>query len=258
MNTIFKIALILVIAKAASFLLFISEPKYGIEKYPVEQKNLPYSYVSISSLFQKEKNKQTKKPKIDFNKLYPLKDFQLIGVVIGYKKAAVIKDRNRQQVLLLGESYKNYKLIDVLKNKAIFEKNHKRYVASLKDLKSSKFIKNIVTNHKKPPEDVLRIISKKDIHKYKKNFNEIWNNIGISELKKGNKIIGFFVSFIRKGSIFDKVGLQPGDIIKKVNNIELDSYKKVYDIYNNIDKYKHITITIIRNNQEKELEYEIY
>ena len=261
MNTIFKIVVAIAIAKILSFVLFMLMPKYGMEKYAIEQENLPYSYVSISSLFQKEKRKKANKlPKthIDFNKLYPLKEFQLIGVAIGYKKAAVIKDKNKQKILFIGDSYKGYKLIEVMKNRAIFEKHRKRYVLVFKDMKPSKFIRNVTTNKKKFTADVLRVVSKKDIYKYKKNFNEIWNNIGISEIKKGNKITGFFVSFIRKGSIFDKIGLQPGDIIKKVNNIELDSYKKVYDIYDNIDKYKHITITIMRNNQEKELEYEIY
>ena len=86
---------------------------------------------------------------------------------------------------------------------------------------------------------------------------QLWKDIAISEVKKGKKIEGFKVTRINKDSKMALLGLQKGDLIVKVNNIALKSYKAAMDIYAKIDKMTTIQIVVIRNNQEKELIYEI-
>ncbi len=54
-----------------------------------------------------------------------------------------------------------------------------------------------------------------------------------------------------------RLGIQKGDIIIKANNIELKSYKDALNLYGKINDLDTIQIVILRNNQEKEIVYDI-
>jgi len=167
----------------------------------------------------------------------------------------VVEDKKDKKtaVLSLNETYKGYKLSEIHKQYVIFVKNSKRYTLKLfsnlkiNNLPETKSLE-IKDNYKVPKKEVL---------KYTKNFDAIWKNISINEIKKGEKITGFRIDYIKKGSAFDKLGLKRGDIIKMVNNEPLTSYAQAFKIYNNINKYDYITITVLRNGLEKDFDYEI-
>ena len=59
-----------------------------------------------------------------------------------------------------------------------------------------------------------KIVDKSLIEHYAKNMDDIYKNIGIREIKKGNDLDGFSISFVRKGSPFEKLGVRRGDVIK--------------------------------------------
>jgi type II secretory pathway component PulC len=50
------------------------------------------------------------------------------------------------------------------------------------------------------------------IHNYTKKVDKIWKNLGIIPKKRGNEIVGFHVRFVKRGSPFEKLGLQGGGI----------------------------------------------
>ena len=100
-------------------------------------------------------------------------------------------------------------------------------------------------------------ISRTDIDFYSKNPKEIWKDISIVEVKNAGKIEGFKVTKIKKNSKMAKLGIQKGDIIIKANNIELKSYKDAMNLYGKINDLDTIQIVLLRNNQEKEIVYEI-
>ena len=71
------------------------------------------------------------------------------------------------------------------------------------------------------------------------------------------KITGFRINSVTKNSVFDKLGLKQGDIIKSVNNIAMSNYQDAFNMYNKINTIKYFNMKIIRNNKEMELDYEI-
>ena len=66
------------------------------------------------------------------------------------------------------------------------------------------------------------------------------------------------MTWVKKDSLFAKLGLRKGDIITGVNGKKLKSVSQVFKIYNNMDKLDSLKLTITRDNQEKELEYEVF
>ncbi|MDQ7068989.1 MAG: PDZ domain-containing protein [Sulfurimonas sp.] len=71
-------------------------------------------------------------------------------------------------------------------------------------------------------------------------------------------MVGFKVNRIKANSKMATLGLQKGDVITKANNIELKSFKDALDLYKKIDKIETISLVILRNNQEREIIYDIH
>ncbi len=66
------------------------------------------------------------------------------------------------------------------------------------------------------------------------------------------------MEWVKEKSVFEKLGLIKGDVITAVNGQKLKSVSQVFKLYNNMDKLDSLKLTIMRDNQEKELEYEIF
>jgi len=66
------------------------------------------------------------------------------------------------------------------------------------------------------------------------------------------------VTRIKANTPFAQLGLRKGDIIIKANNKNMTSYKDAIAIYKGIDKLEALELVVLRNNQETEINYEIY
>ncbi len=163
-----------------------------------------------------------------------------IGFVVLKDKKTVFVD--------LGKAYKGYKLIQIGLNYAIFERNGKKYklTMSKEKIKNLK-IKSVNAFNEQPIE-----VSRKIFEEYKNNLNKIWNNIGIIKTKDGYEI-----TYIKPGSIFDKLGLRIGDKIIEVNGRKLKNDADAWDLYKNADNFNYFEIKIKRNNKIKVLSYEM-
>jgi len=153
-------------------------------------------------------------------------------------------------------------------NYATFSKNAKTYkVDLLIKTTSSTGIKSVTpssagTSSGKAEGNVVdvgdyKIVDKSLVEHYAKNMDDIYKNIGIKEVKKGNVLEGFRVTFIRKGSPFAKLGMRRGDVIKAINGQKIDSYNVAFDVYKNIENIDNLTLVIERGKEEMELEYEV-
>jgi len=231
-----------------------------------EAKSLYYR-TRFASQKLKQKHIQKPKPVSDIN------SFKLIAIYHSPSRTVVtVTKGGKSSVLVRGDKIDGYVLDDATNQEAIFMRDGKSYRIALaqgsKNPKSSSSVKYIHKNAEKPKEesapkgeviegDGVTVVDRSLLEHYSKNMNDIWKNIGIMEMKDGERIKGFKVNFVKRGSDFAKLGLRRGDIIKSINGQELDSYKKAFDVYKNIDTMDNLTIKIMRGKKEMELEYEI-
>ena len=204
-----------------------------------------------------------------------IRDIVLLGIYNAPDQVVVtIQYKGKTKVLGKGESVNGFVLQRAGNTYAVFTKNGKEYKVSLKHPKSASGGSGIDTtpSHRssgrtKEPENKVmgeivdagdhKIIDKSLLDHYTKNMDDIYKNIGIKEIKKGDKIEGFRVTFVKRGTPFAKLGLRRGDVLKAVNGQPLDSYKAAFDAYKNVGDTQGVTLTIKRGNKEMELEYEI-
>lgn len=73
----------------------------------------------------------------------------------------------------------------------------------------------------------------------------------------GQKINGFKILKIEKGSLFEQLGLREGDVIERVNNKKMKSTSDGMELYNALKTEKNIDLDIERNGQKETIHYSI-
>lgn len=249
-----------VFAKGISLIALYFLPKSGVTALNEGANNITFRSYKPSRILglsaQKVSNAQTKKDnllQIDNLTLHAIYGNSEQGFIVFAKKSSP----NQNHILALKKSYEGYKLVQIRLQSVVFEKAGKEYELVLKRPKN--YIVRTVPhrNERKNGSNVTRSVNRQDVVYYAKNFNEIWKNIAIKEVKRGGVLSGFKVLRIKSGTVFSRLGLSQGDVIVGVNNQPLKSYADAFKIYDNIDSYDALKITVIRNNQKKELEYEL-
>jgi general secretion pathway protein C len=247
-------------------------PKVAI-KYETNGNNaLEYTRYEVSSALESKNIKQEIKEKIKpkaqnyqflsnmtLQAIYDLGDDP--GFIIVLEKGKLITN-----ILSLNEEFKGYKLIDIFPRYVVFTKNSKEYKLLLNNKKE---LNNIVRYEDNiielQDENIVdsedKITIKRDyLNSYVSNFDQIWKEIRIKEIKSPNStkgIDGFKITYIKDNSVFHKLGLVSGDIIKSVNNIQLKSYNEAFKMYKKINDIKNINMEIQRDNEIMEINYEI-
>ncbi|WP_415396553.1 PDZ domain-containing protein [Sulfurimonas sp. CS5] len=255
-----KLLILLALAKAISLLVLWYFPSEGVDISIKENYQPMYQTVNFSNMLAKaQRKKEITKSASSNSKNISITSMILNGLygtnAGGYVIVAMKSSPKDTSIVGVSEEYQGYVLKSILASSAVFLKQNQEYELSLEDVKKSLSVFKV--DNSQNNEDVQHNISRKDIERYTKAPESIWKDISIKELKDKNKIIGFKVTGINPNSKFAYLGLKKGDIIIKVNNVALTSYKVAIDIYKNIDKLESVQIVVIREKQEKELVYEI-
>ncbi|MCO4845067.1 MAG: PDZ domain-containing protein [Sulfurovum sp.] len=199
-----------------------------------------------------------------------INDIKLLAIYNASDVTVVtVEHKRKTKVLAKGEAINGFVLEGAGSNYATFSKNAKTYkITLIISTKGDTTIKNAkpspvsVSSASKVEGDVIdagdhKIIDRSLLDHYAKNMDDIYKNIGIKEIKKGNALEGFSISFIRKGSPFAKLGVKRGDVIKAINGQKIDSYNAAFGVYKNISNIDNLTLVIERGKEEMELEYEV-
>ncbi len=275
--TIFTKLLVLVfIAKAISLALWFYLPSDGIELNVSNSYKPKYQRVDFKNMLEKieikkkivEKVKQkvvVKGPSITNMILKGLygtdtKGFAIIALKSKPKKTTIVG---------IDELYEGYILKNIQAESVVLVKNEQEYILELLTSKNSSNITKVKSQKNSNKQitsrasvdiddsDEPRDVTRADIAYYAKNPKKIWKDISIREIKENGRIKGFKITKIKPRSKFAQLGLQRGDLIIRANNITLTSYRDAIKLYNNISKIDTMQIVVIRDNQEKELVYEI-
>jgi len=243
---------------------------YSISLFYLDKDLLPQSsggnisFITKTRLAYKILNPSTTKPKkevVETGK--KITDFKLKGTyVAGENSFVIIDDAGNTDFVYMNETYQGYKLKKVYENKAIFEKNGQNYELTMYSEDQNSYIskdKPTVRKSKKQSggDYVVPIdIKKQDINYYVQNPDRIWNNIRIRDYRTENGI-EFKVSYVRSGTVFDKIGLKPGDIITAIDGQEPQSMADVMKYYSDINSLDSLMITIKRKDQVMDLEFRV-
>ncbi len=276
LKTLLYIFSIIVIVKLIwTVVAFLFLPTSGVEHIKDAKLKPLYYRIKLAKKLPHQKVAPTKVVKV-VKKAPPIvtmRGIKLLAIYSSKNVLVVTVSKNRKsKVLSKGEDIDGFKLVSGGKDYAIFKKNNREFKLSLKGSKiknpssiqviKEKRKKNHKKHHSKNKQiikrdDGERVISKGLLTSYTKDIDKVWKDIGIGEHKKNGVLDGFIVNFVKRGSDFEKLGLKRGDILKSINGEELNSYNSAFSFYKEIGDIDSLTLGIVRNNREMELEYEI-
>ncbi len=95
-------------------------------------------------------------------------------------------------------------------------------------------------------------ISRQEINKATTNLTSLASQARIVPSRKHN---GFKIYSIRQGSLYRKIGLQNGDVIKSINGVELSSPDKALQAYQRLRNAERLSLDIIRRGKKETMEY---
>ena len=257
---------LLLLAKMVSVALWWYLPSEGVELNAKKSYQAKYQRVNFSNMLASAKistTSETPKATTQTKKAYSINSLTLKGLYgtesNGFAIVAKKANEKETSIVAVGEEYAGYRLKEIELTQVVFTKGKKDYVLALEkleDKKVSQAIKRV--KHKKSAQVDEHIVTKQDIHSYSKNPSKIWKDIAISPLKKSGKIVGFKVNRIKAGSKMAMLGLKKGDVIIRANNVQLSSFNDALKLYKDIDKIDTLELVVLRNNEEKEIIYEIH
>ncbi|MFA4875517.1 MAG: hypothetical protein WC690_09295, partial [bacterium] len=99
-------------------------------------------------------------------------------------------------------------------------------------------------------------VDQKEVDDALQNLDRLYTEIRAVPNFSGGKVSGMKILSVKNGSLFSKLGLRRGDVLQKINGMELD-VKKGFEIFNQLKEQKTITLDLIRQGQPTTLEYEI-
>ncbi len=105
--------------------------------------------------------------------------------------------------------------------------------------------------------DTEFVIDEAEVENALGNINQLLTQIRVVPNFQDGKADGFKVFAIKPDSIFAKVGLKNGDVIRKVNDNDITSPEKAFQIFQDLRNEKNLSIEISRRGQTKSFSYEI-
>lgn len=250
---------IFLLAYLINSIAFFYLPKVGVEFKDNNIGNLEYK--NYSGFYSKVQIVQESKEV----KSAPMENFSKYNLKAVYSTTSnggwiTIENGDNSFILSQGENIDGYVLSKLFKSYVIFEKSQKEYKLEMKEKDNISYELTEDTDDIKQNiivKDDLVKVNRTYLNSYVQNIDKVWNNIAINEKKVGNKIEGFEVLKVNQDSVFAKLGLKAGDVIKSINNNSLNSYADAFNVYNNIGDTRYLNIEILRNNEVVELNYEI-
>ena len=101
------------------------------------------------------------------------------------------------------------------------------------------------------------MVDQREVQASTENMSQILTQARALPYLEQGKTVGFRLSEIVPGSIYEKIGLQNGDVIRSVNSQEVDDPAKFFQLYQGLKNERSITIDVTRNGQRQTLNYDI-
>lgn len=101
------------------------------------------------------------------------------------------------------------------------------------------------------------LIDSREVEQATSNMSQLMTQIRVVPNFTDGQPDGFKVFAIRPGSLFSKIGLQNGDVIKRINGLEIQGPEEAFEAYQRLQNETAIQIDLARRGQNQTFNYEI-
>lgn len=101
------------------------------------------------------------------------------------------------------------------------------------------------------------VIERQEVDTALENMSQLFTQIRAVPHFEGGESTGFRLFAIRRGSIFDKIGLKNGDIIRSVNGQAMNDPTRALGLLEELREASDLTVQVTRNRKDETLNYSV-
>lgn len=216
-----------------------------------------YNVVTERNLFQ-----TTLKAIVDENAggiLLPSEEytaFDLKGTIAvdQYMGYAIVeeKGKGKQKFYRIGEMIGSARLIRITRNTAVLKGGEKEFVMKIKGLAEG----GMMEKSSRPGNGIA--ISKQEVTQSLGDLKSIMSQAVVRPFISEGVQQGFIVSNIVPGSLYQKLGLQNGDVVVDVNNKKLESADDILQMVNAMQEGGSVSVNLMRNGKKEIINYSFH
>lgn len=101
------------------------------------------------------------------------------------------------------------------------------------------------------------LVPRSEVDSALENMSQLFTQIRAVPHFEGGQSIGFRLFAIRRGSLFDKIGLKNGDIVTSINGSPMNDPSKAVSLLQELKDARNLEVDALRNQQPLKLSYTI-
>lgn len=183
----------------------------------------------------------------------------LLGTVVGGKQYAfaVIEEVNKkkQGLYKVGDSIQGATVKRILRGKVVLRVNDKDEILTMEEEAASRAETEYVRSPAVEKEATI-VVSRSEVDESLKNVHQLLTQVRIRPHFRDGKPDGLAISNIRPGSFFAKLGLRNGDIVQGINGRNIKSPDDVMEVYQKLKSGSRVALQVMRNREEKIINYQ--
>lgn len=225
-----------------------------------------YKSIEDRNLFKTKGGQGAAAPKIDLEGMKQTDlNLKLWGTVSGFKGGAyaVIEEtkERKQNLYREGDSLKNAEVKLILREKVVLRVNGKDEILTMEEIKSggrraspSMSRAGSVGGTTRAQRITLR---RSQIEDAMANVSELMGQVKVQPHFENGQPDGLKMSSIKPRSIFRRMGLRNGDIIRGVDGQRIESVDDALKFYETVRSASSMTVDLKRRGKDKSIEYVI-
>lgn len=101
------------------------------------------------------------------------------------------------------------------------------------------------------------VVDRSEVDTALENMSQLFTQIRAVPHFEGGESTGFRLFAIRRGSIFDKIGLKNGDIIRSINGQVMNDPTRALGLLEELRNVSDLTVQVTRNRKDETLNYSV-
>ncbi|PKN38906.1 MAG: hypothetical protein CVU62_01520 [Deltaproteobacteria bacterium HGW-Deltaproteobacteria-2] len=189
-------------------------------------------------------------------------DFDLKGTV-AYNSSfgfIVIEERgnHKQKLYRMGDKIGAAKLIKITRNTATLKSGEQEITLKIKATMEGPLLPHSPASGKYPAPPRSLNLSKKAVNENLSDLKSIMSQAVVRPFLNEGVQNGYIISNIAPNSLYEKMGLQNGDIINDINNKPMQSADNLLQMVNLMQSGSSITLNVKRNGKIETINYSFY
>ncbi len=190
---------------------------------------------------------------------------KLVGTVVANEpedSSAIIEDRStrKQEVYHEGDQVKQARIKRILRHNVIINTGRGDEVLTMEPEESTGKTpapRRTARARPQPSGSGSIRLEREELESQMADLNELMQQVRIRPYMEGRQPAGFLVSNIKPGSLFAKMGLRNGDVIKGVNGESITSPDQAIELYESLLEGGEVDLEIKRGRRTQKLRYEV-